>query len=140
MSFIIERYRLKMTENDKTFFAELGQQIAKLRKEQDMTQGQLAEYLSISQQHMASFEKGIRKVPASMLPMLAKLFAISVDELVGLKNPAAKRGIGIIPAFTQALCASNIDWASSESPAGSPPYGPSSEIGMTIFVALGFHL
>lgn len=41
---------------------------------------------------MASFEKGIRKVPASMLPMLAQLFGISVDELVGLKNPAAKRG------------------------------------------------
>ena len=57
-----------------------------------------------------------------------------------LPNPAAISGIGIIPALTHALCASNIDWVSSESPAGSPPYGPSSEMGITIFVALGFHL
>jgi hypothetical protein len=38
---------------------------------------------------MASFEKIIRKVPASML---AKLYGISVDELVGIKDTAAKRG------------------------------------------------
>jgi transcriptional regulator with XRE-family HTH domain len=57
-----------------------------------MTQGHLAEHLGISQQHMAPFEKGIRKVPASMLPTLAQLFGISVDELIGLKDTAAKRG------------------------------------------------
>lgn len=81
-----------MTEDDSVFFQALGYTIATLRKAQNMTQSQLAEYLGISQQHMASFEKGIRKVPASMLPSLAKLFSISVDELVGLKNTAAKRG------------------------------------------------
>ncbi len=92
MSSVIAHYLLKMTEDDKQFFQDLGQRITKLRKDQNMTQGQLAEYLHISQQHMASFEKGIRKVPASMLPMLAQLFGTSVDELVGLRNPAAKRG------------------------------------------------
>lgn len=92
MSSIIDHYQIKMTEDDKVFFEVLGQRIASFRKDQSMTQGQLAEYLDISQQHMASFEKGIRKVPASMLPMLAKLFGISVDELVGLKNAATKRG------------------------------------------------
>jgi transcriptional regulator with XRE-family HTH domain len=81
-----------MTEDDKTFFQALGQQIANLRKEHNMTQGHLAEYLGISQQHMASFEKGIRKVPASMLPTLAQLFGVSVDKLIGLKDTAAKRG------------------------------------------------
>lgn len=81
-----------MTEDDKAFFEQLGQRIANLRKTQNMTQGQLAEHLGISQQHMASFEKGIRKVPASMLPVLAQLFGISVDELVGLKDTATKRG------------------------------------------------
>ena len=92
MSSVIEHYRLKMTEDDSAFFEALGQRIATLRKAQNMTQGQLAEYLGISQQHMASFEKGIRKVPASILPTLARLFSISVDELVGLKDTAAKRG------------------------------------------------
>ncbi len=92
MSSVIDHYRLKMTEDDKAFFEQLGQRIANLRKTQNMTQGQLAEHLGISQQHMASFEKGIRKVPASMLPALAQLFGISVDELVGLKDTATKRG------------------------------------------------
>lgn len=92
MSSVIDHYRLKMTEDDKAFFEQLGQRIANLRKTQNMTQGQLADHLGISQQHMASFEKGIRKVPASMLPVLAQLFGISVDELVGLKDTATKRG------------------------------------------------
>ncbi|MFA0813340.1 helix-turn-helix domain-containing protein [Microbulbifer epialgicus] len=70
----------------------MGQRIATLRKHQNLTQAQLAEFLEISQQHMASFEKGIRKLPASMLPRLAQLFGVSVDELVGLKDTAAKRG------------------------------------------------
>jgi hypothetical protein len=41
---------------------------------------------------MASIEKGIRKVPASMLPMLGQLFGVSVDELIGLNDTATKRG------------------------------------------------
>ena len=92
MSSAIEHYRIMMTEDDKVFFQALGQRIAKQRKDQGMTQGQLAEYLNISQQHMASFEKGIRKPPASMFPALAQLFGISVDVLMGLEDTAAKRG------------------------------------------------
>ena len=53
---------------------------------------QLAEFLGISQQHMASFEAGKRKIPASMLPVLAQLFAISVDELLGVQAKNGKRG------------------------------------------------
>jgi hypothetical protein len=41
---------------------------------------------------MASFEKGIRKVPASMLPTLPQLFGVSVGELIGLKDTVTKRG------------------------------------------------
>lgn len=92
MSSVIDHYLVKMTEDDKTFFQALGQRIAQLRKDKNLTQGQLAEHLDISQQHMASFEKGIRKIPASMLPVLAQLFMISTDELIGVKQAKAKRG------------------------------------------------
>lgn len=92
MSSVVKSYLLKMTEDDKLFFKDLGQRIAELRKEQNLTQSQLAEHLSISQQHMASFEKGIRKIPASMLPNLAPLFGTSVDDLIGIKNTVTKRG------------------------------------------------
>jgi len=92
MSSIIERYALTMTKDDTLFFEQLGQRIAQLRKEQGMTQVQLAEFLVISQQHMASFEKGIRKIPASMLPKLAKLFGISLEMLLGEQDKPSKRG------------------------------------------------
>jgi hypothetical protein len=50
---------------------------------------------------MASFERGIRKMPALMPPELAKLFDTSVDELVGLKDTETKRGP--IPSFSDKL-------------------------------------
>jgi transcriptional regulator with XRE-family HTH domain len=120
MLSVIDHYQVKMTEDDKLFFKELGQRIAKLRKAKSMTQGQLCEYLGISQQHMASFEKGIRKVPASMLPILAQLFGISADELVGLKDPEAKRGpmpklqrqieqVGLLPKAKQKFVSEMLD-------------------------------
>jgi len=53
-----------VTKDDEVFFKQLGKNIAELRKEIGLTQVQLAEILDISQQHMASFEAGRRKVSA----------------------------------------------------------------------------
>ena len=42
---------------------------------------------------MGSFEKGVRKVPSSMLPVLAQVFAIPVEELIGMSTTKTnKRG------------------------------------------------
>lgn len=89
MSSLINEYQLKMTEDDKTFFEQLGLRIARLRKEQGITQAQLAEKLSISQQHMASFEKGIRKIPASMLPTISQILNIPLEDLFGISDSKA---------------------------------------------------
>ena len=62
------------------------------RKEMGMTQTQLAGIVAVSQQYIQAFEAGRRKVPSSMLPTLAQLFGISVDELIGMKTKAVKRG------------------------------------------------
>ncbi len=88
----IQDYLDKMTEDDELFFKQLGQRISTLRKEVHLTQVQLAEILGISQQYMQAFEAGRRKVSAAMLPTLAQLFAISIDELVGMQDKATKRG------------------------------------------------
>jgi transcriptional regulator with XRE-family HTH domain len=91
----VEHYFSKqtMTDEDKHFFVKLGQRVAALRNEQDLTQVRLAELLGISQQHMASFEGGRRKIPANLLPRLAQLFGITVDELLGVSGkPPQKRG------------------------------------------------
>lgn len=84
MSSAITHYLDKMTQNDKDFFKQLGAKIASLRKEQQITQVQLAEILGISQQYMQAFEAGRRKVPSSMLPTLAEVLAVSVEELIGI--------------------------------------------------------
>lgn len=89
----INQSQLKTTEDDKLFFEQLGQRIARLRKEQGFTQLQLGEKLAISQQHIASFEKGIRKVPASILPAISQILNTSLEDLFGINDrKAIKRG------------------------------------------------
>jgi transcriptional regulator with XRE-family HTH domain len=91
----------QMNDDDKQFYQQLGQRVATLRKEQHLTQVQLAQILGISQQLMAAHEAGQRKIPASMLPTLAKLFNVSCEELLGAKEAAAKRGP--VPALQRQL-------------------------------------
>ncbi len=81
-----------MTQDNKKFFKEIGARVAVLRKEQGLTQTQLAEMLGISQQLVASYEVGRRRIPVSALPTLAKAFAIPIEALLGVSNGAAKRG------------------------------------------------
>lgn len=82
----------QMSQTDKNFFKQLGKTVAKLRKEMGLTQVLLAETLGISQQLMAAYELGSRKIPASMLPKMAKLFAIPLEQLMGVEQLPAKRG------------------------------------------------
>lgn len=92
MSLAITLYQHMTSKNDAAFFEQLGRQIATLRKAQHLTQLQLAEILGISQQYAQAFEAGRRKVPSSMLPTLAHLFGVSLEDLVGMPTPKNKRG------------------------------------------------
>ncbi len=84
--------RMAVSPEDRAFFKNLGQRIARLRKERGLTQVQLAEILGVSQQHMQSFEKGRRRVPVSALPILSKTLGVPVEELIGMKTHESKRG------------------------------------------------
>jgi len=92
MASIITLYQHMTSKNDAAFFQQLGRQITTLRKAQHLTQVQLAEILGISQQYVQAFEAGRRKVPSSMLPTLAQLFGVSLEELVGMPTPKNRRG------------------------------------------------
>ncbi|MEH2922906.1 helix-turn-helix domain-containing protein [Samsonia erythrinae] len=83
-----------MNTKDETFFKELGTRIALARKAQQLTQQQLAEQLGIAQQTMAHYEGGRLKVSAALLPQLAQILNLSLDELLGLPAPyrSGKRG------------------------------------------------
>jgi transcriptional regulator with XRE-family HTH domain len=82
-----------MTQDEKSFFRQLGVRIADARKSQNLTQQQLGEALRISQQMVASYEIGRRRVPISLLPKLARSLSLSVEALIGEDNKSAsKRG------------------------------------------------
>jgi len=86
-----------MSAKDERFFKELGARIAQLRKDQDLTQVQLAERLGIAQQTLAHYEVGRLRVAASMLPVLAQVLGTGVEELLG-QRPAARNGAKRGPA------------------------------------------
>lgn len=70
-----------------------GLRIASLRKDLDLTQQQLADLLGVSQQMVASYEVGRRRVPVSLLPTLARSLAVSVEALLGESDKrSGKRG------------------------------------------------
>jgi len=82
-----------MTQDEKEYFKVLGSRVAHLRKELGLTQAQLAETLGISQQMVASYEVGRRRIPVSMLPSLAHALKVQTDALLGNETKTrSKRG------------------------------------------------
>jgi len=79
-------------EKDRQFFRELGERLKQFRAEAGLTQVEVAERLNISQQVYGSYEVGRLRLPASLLPELAPLFGVSIEQIVGLKEPKNKRG------------------------------------------------
>jgi transcriptional regulator with XRE-family HTH domain len=80
-----------MTQDEKQFFRQLGSRVAALRKEQGLTQVQLAQALELTQQMIASYEIGRRRIPVSLLPQLARALGTSVEELIGDEGTSARK-------------------------------------------------
>jgi transcriptional regulator with XRE-family HTH domain len=81
-----------ISKDEKAFFVQLGARIAQIRKEQGITQAQLAEWLGVSQQTVNAYEVGRRRMVASALPTLARLLGVSLEELMGEPPKPGKRG------------------------------------------------
>ncbi len=67
-------------------FTVLGENIRKYRKRIKLTQIQLAERLFVSFQAVSSWERGITPPDLENVCKLAKLFHVSVDDLIGVNN------------------------------------------------------
>jgi len=81
-----------ISKAERAFFVQLGSRIAELRKAQAITQVQLAEWLGVSQQTVNAYEVGRRRITVSALPALARYLGVSMEELIGEKPKAGKRG------------------------------------------------
>ena len=64
----------------------IGQNIAKLRKEKSITQEELAEICGVSPQAVSKWEDDQTCPDISLLPKLAKILGVSVDELLSDKQ------------------------------------------------------
>lgn len=64
----------------------IGKRIAALRMKEDMTQMELADRMGISFQAVSNWERGNSMPDISKLPVLAKIFEVSLDELLGEKS------------------------------------------------------
>lgn len=82
---------LALSKQERAFFSQLGARIAQLRKDQGITQVQLAEVLGVSQQTITAYEVGRRRIQVSALPVIAQALGVAVETLVGNTPQAATR-------------------------------------------------
>lgn len=64
----------------------LGENIKRLRREKDLTQEALAEFLGVTFQSVSNWERGESYPDITMLPEIAGFFKVSVDELLGINK------------------------------------------------------
>lgn len=64
----------------------IGSTIKKLRRERNMTQEQLAEYLGITANAVSQWECDRTAPDISQLPMLAYVLDVSIDEILGVNT------------------------------------------------------
>jgi transcriptional regulator with XRE-family HTH domain len=112
-----------MAAKDSAFFKALGERIAAARKERGLTQQQLAEQLGVAQQTFAHYEVARARIAADLLPRLAELLDLSLDELLmgqptvripGKRGPASRLeqqldAITRLPKAKQKMVAEMID-------------------------------
>lgn len=73
-----------------------GETLKKIRKQKDMTQEQLAEYLNISPQSVSKWETNLTIPDITMIPMLANIFDVTTDVLLGVDIDAKEKRIEAI--------------------------------------------
>lgn len=99
---LIEPPTMTISDEERAFFASLGERITQLRKARNITQVQLAEALGVSQQTVQAYEVGRRRVPVSTLRLLAKTLGVSLDELMA-EGAHAPRKRGPVSQLQQHL-------------------------------------
>lgn len=71
----------------------IGTNIRNLRRQRDMTQEQLAEYLGVTSRAVSQWECGRTAPDIAQLPVLANIFEVSADVLLGIDSGAKEKVI-----------------------------------------------
>lgn len=84
---------------------DFGSRLAALRTAAALTQSQLAERLGVSRRQIAYYESGTGRPPGALLALLADLFQVSTDVLLGrevTKAPASRISSALLAQLQQA--------------------------------------
>jgi transcriptional regulator with XRE-family HTH domain len=65
---------------------ELGKRLASLRKAAGLSQGQLAQQISIPQRTVSFYERQAEHLPSDLLPRLAQVLGVSIEVILGLES------------------------------------------------------
>ena len=71
----------------------LGKKLIALRREANMTQEELASYMGVSKSSVSKWETETTLPDILLLPQLATLFNVSVDELIGYEPQLSMEAI-----------------------------------------------
>ncbi|MBX3506935.1 MAG: helix-turn-helix transcriptional regulator [Parvibaculum sp.] len=69
----------------------MGARIAALRRNAGLSQAQLAEALDIPQRTLSFYEREAGDIPAGLVSQLARALDVSVEEVLGVPQAAAKK-------------------------------------------------
>ena len=75
----------------------IGAKIAELRREHNMKQDELAEMLGVTPQAVSKWENGASMPDISLLPKIAQIFGVTIDDLFGMNN-TPKPDVQMLPA------------------------------------------
>ena len=88
----------------------IGEKIKALRRERDMTQEELAEQLGITYQSVSRWETCTCYPDLELLPVIAGIFGVTMDHLMGLDTEAEQKAVAIyLEQFQQAISEGRID-------------------------------
>ena len=92
----------------------IGENIKKLRNEKQVTQEQLAEYLSISYQAVSKWENNVTTPDIFLLPKIAEYFEVPIDELFKVNANYKNRAARLFSIYSYRSTKENFDKADVE--------------------------
>lgn len=94
---MISYYKIKLMSEylftEVTTMMKIGEKIKHLRRERELTQEILAEFLGVTAQSVSKWERGENCPDISMLPAIAAFFGITTDELLDVNSEERKSKI-----------------------------------------------
>lgn len=96
MSNIIE---LKQKEDKDNVYSTIGNNIASIRKMQNMTQSKIAEKLGVSPQQVQKYEAGKSAMYVHTLIEIAKIFNVTIEKLINIEEQGVVKKFGNMSYF-----------------------------------------